>query len=218
MRGEAAMAEDWLGRWKEGRIGWHEARGNAALRRNWPELATGSTVLVPLCGKSVDMMWLAEKGMIIIGVELSGTAIEAFFAEQELRYDLDRSGALAAFRADERPITLYCGDFFEFRGATFDALYDRGALVALPEDLRPQYVRRVNDLLRPDAFRLIVTLEYDQSRAAGPPFSVLPDEMRRYWPDLERIGATNEIDNCPPKFREAGLDQVMEAVWIPAVP
>lgn len=210
------MTEDWLGRWEEGRIGWHEAGGNAALKRYWPSLAPGSTVLVPLCGKAVDMLWLAERGLIVSGVEISPTAILAFFSEQQLRYDVDQSGTLAAYRARERPITLYCGDFFDFHAAApFDALFDRGALVALPGDARPRYARHVQDLLKADAWRLILTLEYNQSVAAGPPFSVQPEEVRRYWPDLQRISATNEIDNCPPKFRDAGLEEVIEAVWTP---
>lgn len=213
------MTEDWLSRWEEGRIGWHETGGSAALKQHWPNLAAGSSVLVPLCGKAVDMLWLAERGLVVSGVELSPTAIEAFFAEQQLGYDVDRSGALDAYRASERPITLYCGDFFDFRAAApCDALFDRGALVALPGDARPRYVTHLKELLQADAWRLIVTLEYNQSLVAGPPFSVQPEEVRRYWPDLERISATNAMDGCPPKFRDAGLEEVIEAVWIPRAP
>jgi thiopurine S-methyltransferase len=207
------MTEDWLGRWEAGRTGWHEPSGNRALQACWPDLPAGSTVLVPLCGKSVDLSWLAERDLAVTGVELSRLAVEAFFSDQALTYRAERRGAFALYRADTRPITVYCGDFFEFRGGPFDALFDRGALIALPGELRLRYARHLQSLLKPDAFRLVITLEYDQSRVAGPPFAVLPDEMRRYWPDLERIGAANEIDDCPPKFREAGLDHVMEAVW-----
>lgn len=207
------VEEDWLGRWEQGRIGWHEPLGNSGLRRNWSGVAPGSRVLVPLCGKAVDMLWFAEQGHDVTGVEISKTAIEAFFSEQQIRYDFARSGAIDVYRARERTITLYCGDFFAFHAQPFDALYDRGALVALPQNIRPRYVRHVNELLKPDAYRLIVTLEYDQARANGPPFSVSPDEIHGYWPDLERISVRNDIDNSPPKFREAGLDEVIEAIW-----
>lgn len=205
--------EDWLGRWEQGRIGWHEPLGNSGLRQNWSTVAAGSRVLVPLCGKTVDMLWLAEQGHDVSGVEISKAAIEAFLSEQQIRYECGRSGAVDVYRATERAITLYCGDFFAFHAEPFDALYDRGALVALPKDIRPQYVSHVNELVKPGAYRLIVTLEYDQARANGPPFSVEPDEIHRYWPDLERVSSRNDIDNCPPKFREAGLDEVIEAIW-----
>lgn len=207
------MTEDWLSRWNEGRIGWHEPLGNAALRRYWPSLPAGARVLVPLCGKSVDMAWLASRGLTVTGIELSSIAVEAFFAEQELSVSVERRGGFDVHTAAEMPITIWCGDFFEFTGGGCDALYDRGALVALPADLRPRYARHLTSLLRPGARRLVITLEYDQARVAGPPFSVPPDELLRYWPDLERVGAADDLGNCPPKFREAGLERVLEAVW-----
>ncbi|HEX2138413.1 MAG TPA: thiopurine S-methyltransferase [Woeseiaceae bacterium] len=207
------MTEDWLGRWREGRIGWHEPTGNAALKEYWPDLPAGATVLVPLCGKSVDLIWLADRGFAVTGIELSRIAVESFFSEQDLTYRVERRGAFDVYRADARPVTLYCGDFFEFRGGPFDALFDRGALIALPGTIRPRYVQHLQPLLKAGASMLVLTLEYEQSRAAGPPFAVLDDEIRGYWPDLERISATNDIDNSPPKFREAGLDRVVQAVW-----
>ena len=212
------MQEDWLSRWEEGRTGWHEPGGNAALHAHWPKLPASATVLVPLCGKSVDLAWLSARDLAVTGVELSRKAIEDFFSEQALSYVVEKCGAFDVYRADERSITIYRGDFFEFRAGPFDALFDRGALIALPPEVRPRYVRRLRALLKPGAFRLIVTLEYDQARAGGPPFSVLPDEMRRYWPDLECIQAANEIATAPPKFRAAGLQSVVEAVWSSALP
>lgn len=205
--------QDWLERWEEGRTGWHEPGGNSGLRRYWSGPGSGSRVLVPLCGKSVDLLWLAEQGLAVSGVELSKTAVEAFFSEQQLDYEVERGAAVDAYRAKERSITLYHGDFFDIRAEPFDALFDRAALIALPANVRPRYVRHLNGLLKPDAYRLLVTLEYDQLLADGPPFSVLPVEVRSYWPDLERIAAGNVIDNGPPKFREAGLDSLVEAVW-----
>ncbi|HET6629207.1 MAG TPA: thiopurine S-methyltransferase [Woeseiaceae bacterium] len=212
------MQEDWLGRWEEGRTGWHEPSGNAALQAYWPDLPAGTAVLVPLCGKSVDLRWLAERDLAVTGVELSRKAIEAFFSEQGLSRTMERHGTFDVYRADARPITLYRGDFFAFEAGPFDALFDRGALIALPPGERPRYAQKLRQLLRPDAFKLVVTLEYEQSRADGPPFSVLPGEMQRYWPDLERISAENAIDDSPPKFRAAGLDSVIEAVWSSAAP
>lgn len=207
------MQEDWLSRWEEGRTGWHEPAGNAALHAHWPELPVGAAVLVPLCGKSVDLAWLAARNLAVTGVELSRKAIEDFFSEQGLSYAVESCGAFDVYRADARPIAIYRGDFFEFHAGPFDALFDRGALIALPSAERPRYVQRLQRLLAPDAFRLVVTLEYDQARAEGPPFSVLADELRLYWPDLERVRATNEIATAPPKFRAAGLESVVEAVW-----
>lgn len=205
--------EDWLGRWREGRIGWHEADGNALLKAHWPSLPAGSRVLVPLCGKSVDLKWLAGRGLDVIGVELSALAIEAFFAEHQLAYERDERGTLPAWRAVDRRLTLYCGDYFRFSCPPCDAIFDRGALVAVPADERPAYAAHTRTLLRRGAFHLLVTLEYEQERVAGPPFSVPADEVLGYWPDLERVGAHNDIANAPPKFAAAGLDEFIEVAW-----
>ena len=186
-----------------------------------PTLPQGSSVLVPLCGKTPDIVWLAAAGHAVTGVELARTAVEAFFAEQELAYTEDVCGGLARFRATDRAITFYCGDYFSFDGSfgvePFDVLYDRGALVALPRDMRPRYVAHTNRLLRPDAPRLVITLEYDQSIVAGPPFAVMPDEILGYWSDLERVGEKDDIDTCPPKFRAAGLEEITEVYWLSSV-
>jgi thiopurine S-methyltransferase len=211
------MAEDWLNRWEEGRTGWHEPSGNVALKTHWPPLSRGSRVLVPLCGKSVDLLWLADRGLEVTGVELSALAIEAFFAEQGLEFNR-HPGVLDRYIARHRPISIVCGDFFEFTGELFDAVFDRGALVAMPRDVRPEYAAHSDALLRPRALRFIVTLEYEQSRVAGPPFAVWPKELLGYWPELQRIAEHDDIGNCPPKFRDAGLEYVTEAAWCTPLP
>ena len=61
---------------------------------------------------------------------------------------------------------------------------------------------------------LLLTLEYDDSKAGGPPFSVHTDEVLEYWGQLRRVAEHNDIDDCPPKFRAAGLTEVIEAVWV----
>ena len=207
------MSEDWLGRWAEGRTGWHEPGGNEGLHCYWPEPAQPGSVLVPLCGKSPDLLWLARRGHTVTGVEFAEIAVAGFFDDNELAFERSEEGGLARYAATGLPLTLWCGDYFAFRGGPFDALCDRAALVALPETDRARYVEHTKGMLRPDAPRLIVTLEYDQSVVAGPPYSVTADELAAYWDDLEKVGELDAMDNCPPKFRAAGLTEVREVFW-----
>lgn len=207
-------SEDWLGRWVEGRTGWHEPAGNAGLRKFWAELAEPGRVLVPFCGKSPDLLWLAQRGHEVVGVELSEIAVVGFFEDHDLEYEFETVGPLGRYQAKERGVTLYCGNYFDFRSEPFDALYDRAALVALPAEQRPRYVEHTNRLLRPDAARLIITLEYDQSIVNGPPFSVSAKEIGGYWDDMVRVDEQDDIDNCPPSFRKAGLKAILEVFWL----
>lgn len=208
------MSEDWLGRWIHGRTGWHEQAGNEGLKKFWPETANPGSVLVPLCGKTPDLLWLAQRGHDVVGVELSEIAVEGFFEDHELKFERESGGTLGRYAATKHSLTLYCGDYFDFQSRPFDALYDRGALVALSADLRPQYVAHTRQLLKPDATRLVITLEYDQRVVNGPPFSVTADELATYWDDLVRVGVKDDIDNCPPKFRHAGLTEISEVFWL----
>ena len=204
------MTEPWLERWQEGKIGWHEAQGNSSLQKYWT--ASGKRVLVPLCGKTQDLIWLERQGNQVIGVELSEIAVKAFFDENEMEYSLNE-GALTAYVAKEHSITIYCGDYFEFSEGSFDAHYDRGALIALPANMRQAYAEHTRTLLDADAAQMIICLEYDDSIATGPPFSVPAHEILTFWPDLERINAFDDIENGPPKFRQAGLGEMIEVVW-----
>lgn len=210
------MPDPWIERWREGRIGWHEVDGSALLRRHWPRLVRGSGVLVPFCGKSVDLIWLAAQGLSVTGVELSEIAVRAFFDENDLEFETRQDGGLSCYRALSAPISVHCVDYFEFEGGPFHALYDRGALVAVPASERRRYVDHTKRLLESDAYRLVITLEYDEHRVAGPPYSVTPDEVCSYWPDLECVQTRNDIETGSPKFRRAGLSEVIESVWTSA--
>jgi thiopurine S-methyltransferase len=74
-------------------------------------------------------------------------------------------------------------------------------------------VSHTKSLLAEGAAILLIALEYDQAVVAGPPFALMPDELDTYFGDLERVFEQDDIDNCPPKFREAGLTDICEVVW-----
>jgi thiopurine S-methyltransferase len=208
------MAEDWESRWEAGRIGWHQADGNISLREHWPTPGNGERVLVPLCGKSPDVVWLAQQGYDVTGIELSEIAVRALFEEANLKFDSSEEGGLLKFVCEDPAITIFCGDYFEFSSKPFDALYDRASLIALPPTIRPDYIRHTKTLLADNAKQLLITLEYDQSKVNGPPFSVLAEEVSGYWGTLRRVSENNVINNTPPKFKESGLAEVIEVIWL----
>jgi thiopurine S-methyltransferase len=183
------MHEDWLARWRDGRTGFHEGHPNVLLERHIARLAGCRRVLVPLCGKAEDLAYLAAHGHAVVGIELAEQAVCEFFAAHGLAPSIAGRGPFVEYRAGA--ITLLVGDLFAATPqliGPIDALYDRAALIALPPDLRPRYVEQVRSLLPAGAPGLVITLEYDQARMAGPPFAVLEAELRSLY-----AGATIEL-------------------------
>jgi thiopurine S-methyltransferase len=205
--------EFWLDKWQRNEIGFHQPQGHLWLRQYWPSALSGARVLVPLCGKSVDLLWLAEQGCDVTGVELSQAAVTAFFAENNLDYQLDAEGAFSCYRAKNMALAIYCGDFFNYTSEPFDALFDRAALVAMPKTMRPDYVAHCQQLLSKDAYQLLISFVYDQDKMTGPPFSVPDAEMRQYWGEALRLLDEKQVISESPRFRDSGLDSLLEKVW-----
>lgn len=174
--------EDWHARWAEGRIAFHEGHPNRLLERCIAQLAGCRRVLVPMCGKTEDLAYLAAQGHDVLGVELAEPAVRAFFDEHGLVPSIAPHGPFTAYASG--PITLLVGDVFALTPALvepIDGLYDRAALIALPEDLRPRYVALLRTLLPEAAVGLVITAEYDQRKMGGPPFAVLEPELRALY-------------------------------------
>lgn len=211
-------AQFWLERWREGRTHFHQERVTPLLQKYWPQLAlpAGSTVLVPLCGKSLDMLWLAQQGHRVLGVELSELAITQFFSQNQLMPAIHESAQGRHYVAGN--IELVCGDIFLLEDATLAACagaYDRAALIALPPDMRARYVAEIYGRLPPQARSLLITLEYDQQKMDGPPFSVAEEEVQRlYAPHSETVAIDRrDILEKEPKFLERGLTALDTVVY-----
>jgi len=209
--------EYWLNRWIENRTGFHLADVNPLLERFWPGIAASRAgrVLVPLCGKSRDLRWLAERGHDVTGVELSALAAKSFYNEQGIPFTESIEPPFTVFRGDQ--ITYYVGDVFDFtvgNAARFDFLYDRAALIALPPKMRSAYVRQLEGLLTPAAQGLMISLEYDTSAMEGPPFSVPEDEVTRLFTTF-RAEKIHEYDclEDEPRFKERGVRWMKEVVY-----
>lgn len=180
----------WLERWENNQIGFHQAEVNAYLGSHWEELglAEGAPVFVPLCGKSLDMLWLRSQGHAVLGVELSEKAVAAFFAENDLTPEVGRSGPFVEYTSDG--LRLLAGDFFALSRdelAGICAVYDRASLIALPPSMREDYARHMATLLPSGAHILLITMEYRHGVLDGPPFSVSEEEVNRLFSPYFRI-------------------------------
>ncbi len=209
----------WIERWQRGEIGFHQAAGNELLQAYWPKLsvAAGSTVFVPLCGKSVDMAWLAAQGHKVIGIELSPLAVEEFFREQGADAVVSQAGAFAVHTAG--PISIWCGDIFELPASALrdvGTVYDRAALVALPPDLQPRYAELLQRVVPRDAKTLLISLAYPDGQIKGPPFSTPRGQVTDLFgnhADITVCEARDRLDQSP-NLKERGVTSLEEAVYI----
>ena len=208
--------EFWHSKWASNKIGFHLDDVNPLLETFWSQLnpQREQSVLVPLCGKSEDLVWLAERHNDVTGVELSPIAVRAFFAEHfytPLVTQINHAHELYQF--DE--LSIYTGDFFTAPLESVDLVYDRAAMVALPEDMRVEYVEHIKRLLKPGGRVLLVTLDYPQQELSGPPFSIPEQEVRRLFADWKVTLLQEDIaDEDHPKIAQKGLSRFSEVVWM----
>ncbi len=212
------QADFWLERWQNQEIGFHLPMVNPRLMDYWPRLALppDARVLVPLAGKTLDLGWLRAQGHAVLAVELSEDAARAFYAEAGLSPTRCVEGAFIRYSA--QGVDYLVGDFFALSAAQcgpFGGVWDRGALVALPPELRERYVAHMATLGAPGVQTLLITLEYAQAQMNGPPFAVPEDEVWSYF------GATHDVElllredilALEPRFAARGVTALDSAVY-----
>ena len=173
-------------------------------------------MFAPLCGKSLDLLHLRRLGHRVLGVELSGLAVEQFFAEHDLSPRISQRGGMAVWEAEG--ITLLQGDFFALGPdwlSGVGAVYDRAALVALPPDLQAAYAGRLLEWLPETAPMLLITLEYAQHDMPGPPFSTPASQVDRLYRADRRIELLEAVDALAdnPRLMARGLSKLTEIAW-----
>ncbi|MGL1934642.1 MAG: thiopurine S-methyltransferase [Fibrobacterales bacterium] len=164
----------WHKKWHKNEIGFHMSQVNPQLEAWFRTLniVAGGRVFVPLCGKTLDIEWLLEQGFDVVGAELNEGAVTALFHSLDIEPEVTRDGDVTWYRGPR--IAIAQGNIFNLTAETLgavDAVYDRAALIALPEELRKKYCAHLIAITE-SALQLLVTITYDQSVMNGPPFSV----------------------------------------------
>jgi len=201
--------EFWKETWKSGQIQFHLDFPHYEMLAYFAG-KTPRKVVVPLCGKSQDLLWLHYNGHEVIGIEISPLACEAFFVENKLPFTKEGDAFVG-----ER-ITLWCGDFFEAPSSVWEGcetVYDRAAIVALPKDLRERYAKHLIENWAkpagPGKTMLLISLDYEADKLIGPPFSVTESEIHDLYGETFQIKERDaqkerSLSGRPPKF--AGIE------------
>lgn len=176
-------ANFWHDKWERNEIGFHLSEANPLLTQHFPQLnlEKGQRIFLPLCGKTLDIDWLLDAGMVVVGIELNEGAVTDLFKHLAVEYDVKKNDKFTCYSADN--IKVFVGDLFDLTTkelGVVDAVYDRAAIVALPETIRQKYSQHLMQITN-KAKQLIINYEYDQSIISGPPFSVNNDELKHHY-------------------------------------
>ncbi len=208
----------WKGRWQEGKTGWMQKRVNPRLQQMLPRLlATGEqNVFVPLCGNSLDMPWLAGKGLRVHGVDLVEEALLGFFRSEKLQPTASEEPSGVRWNAG--PYSLWHADILDLRPGDLPssfAVYDRASLLALPADLRRRYAGWFGSISPSGTRKLLITAEYEPGEMQGPPFPVFRDEVEElYAAHWEIEVLCHEEVPLARRWQERGMTWIREGVYL----
>lgn len=207
-------ADFWHQVWQRDQLGFQLAEAHPMLRAQLAILPATSTVFVPLCGKSPDLHWLAQK-YAVVGAELSEIACRDFFAEAQMSVSAVQFGVFTLWQSKQ--YQLWQGDFFELPAAAVhdcQLIYDRAALIALPAAMRQRYVQTLRKLF-PQATLLLISLEYPEHEKQGPPFAVTAAEIQQLFQfaEIELCGIRNLTGQGFAR-RKFETSQLVEKSWL----
>lgn len=208
------MSNDlWLKRWENGEIGFHYHKINPLLEKHYEHLSLkeNSTVFIPLCGKSLDILFFLSQGHKVVGCELSPKAIDEFFSDLEVKPQIKEYEKFKEYSYED--ITIYEGDIFDLEKehlGKVDAIYDRAALVALHEDIRAKYTKHLKELTN-SAKQLVLTCSYEQELHQRTPYSVPSEEIHLHYGENYNI---KKLESREIKGGMKGICPANDEVWL----
>ncbi|KAJ0003725.1 hypothetical protein NQD34_008823 [Periophthalmus magnuspinnatus] len=215
--------EEWESMWQRGMTGFHQPTVYRLLQINIDKVLAGRTgvkFFFPLCGKAVDMKWLADMGHTVVGVEISEKAICEFFEESKMSYSEEPVPTIPGakvFRNAEKTVSLYQCDIYCFSSSLegqFGAIWDRGAFVAINPKDRPKYAALMVSLMAPDCRFLLDTMLYNPERYSGPPFCVPNEQVHSLFESYCDIEPLQEEDALTEDFKNWGMDYLIEKIHL----
>lgn len=157
----------------------------------------GKAVLVPLCGDTPVLRYLADHGAaMVVGADLAPEGLrrqrekhfsEITFAATPLT--LPSGGAATIYEGvkDGCTVRLFEGDFLalaalpEFHRSKVDFVYDRASMMAMHPSMRVEYVASVAACLTPEATLMVERPIRDAGDVGGPPFTFFPDQVHALY-------------------------------------
>lgn len=207
----------WHNCWERNLLGFHQHDVHPLLINNFTHLLSPSDrhVFVPLCGKTQDMVYLAQY-LQVTGSELSEIACRDFFVGNEIEFDQQTVGEFVRYSAEQ--LTLCQGDFFKLSANAIDKvdwIYDRAALIAMPPAMQEKYVKHLQHFFTANTRLFLITVEFPSEQLSGPPFSISGDDVKRLFSgfSVECI-ASHELNDKRFAQRKFEVDSLCEKLYL----
>lgn len=204
---------NWKQSWNDGKTGFHLSNTNPSLEQYAHLFDEELTILVPLCGKTLDMHYLHHRNHAVIGIELVPQAIKSFFQEWGVVPKVHHN------RFSHERITVINSNIFAVQSQdipTIDGIFDRAALVALPTNIRTQYATHLLSLLKDGGTLLLITYDMPRPQDLGPPFAVRQHDVPHLFKRASSVELLKEIHNTPqdePRLITRGIAWSKEHIW-----
>jgi thiopurine S-methyltransferase len=211
----------WHNKWEINQVGFHLDYVHPLLKRNLElfqvngVLKNPGKIFIPLCGKTLDIEFLLSQGFEVAAVELSEIAVKEVF--NQLKIVPVISSWLGGEVYQYENLTIFVGDYFSLTQKEIGSIsfvYDRAALIALPEKMRLEYAQHMAKITQ-YAPQLLITLDYDQNIASGPPFAVSSQEVEALYGGIYPIQLLEEADIIEeePRFKAKGLTSFFQRAY-----
>ena len=144
-------------------------------------------------------------------MELHEPAVKALFDDLAVKPEITLCHQLKSYHYDR--VCIFVGDLFDLTAEDLghiDAVYDRAAIVALPETVRVRYAQHII-MLSDAAPQLLINYEYEQSVMNGPPFSVSNDELKIHYNSHYDMTL---LEHCDVEGGLKGRCPATENVWL----
>ncbi|XP_030045952.1 thiopurine S-methyltransferase isoform X2 [Microcaecilia unicolor] len=189
---------EWIMKWEQKNICFHQQHVHRLLE-NYVDLLlnnrTNLRIFFPLCGKAVDMKWLADMGHSITGVDVSEIGLKDFFTEQNISYVEEQVSDIPGakvFKSLSGNISLYCC-----------SVYDMCS-----------YANVLSSLMGREFRYLLVTVSYDHTKHSGPPFYVPDVEVDKLFGTFCCIKHLEKVDAFKERHQKWGLDYFYENIYL----
>ncbi len=173
----------WDQRYQAGRIPWDCGGVPGALKGFLERNPRGGQALVPGCGSGYEVRAFHAAGWEVLAIDFSSAAVDR--ARQLL-------GPLAG--------CVCAGDFFAPSPAagSFDLVYERTFLCALPPERWPDYFRRMAELIRPGG--ALGGFFFFGPEDEPPPYPISRDELRRGLAGSFELEADETVTDSLPLY------------------